>query len=83
MPRHFRSLGPDCRSADPTGRTIAVPVGSTLPVAARPGPGWLDGSVVRVMKETADFLRCVGRIERMADDYAMFVDTDFARSAAD
>lgn len=40
------------------------------------------GSVARVMKKTADFRQSVGRIERVADNAAMFVNADVVRSAA-
>lgn len=44
---------------------------------------WLGGGAAKAMKETAEFLKGVGRIDSAADDYSAFVNADAATAAAE
>lgn len=52
-----------------------------LPLAEQVGPKWLGGDMADAMKVTAEFLKAAGRIDAVADDYAPFVNADFAKAA--
>ena len=43
---------------------------------------WLGGGAAKSLKETADFLKSVGRIDKVADNYGPFIDASFAKDAA-
>lgn len=79
----------------PQIKAIAAIVGSTPQdaVAALDGAvypdgdaqmsaAWMGGGAASTMKATADFLKSAGRINAVADNYAKFVNADFAKAAA-
>jgi taurine transport system substrate-binding protein len=43
---------------------------------------WMGGGAARTIKGTAEFLKSAGRINKTADDYGQFVNSEFARAAA-
>jgi taurine transport system substrate-binding protein len=52
-----------------------------LPLAVQIEPTWL-GSAATGIKGTAEFLKSAGRIDSVVDDYAGFVNLDYATAAA-
>lgn len=44
---------------------------------------WLNDVAAKALKDTAEFLNSVGRIDSVADDYSQFVDPEFAKAAAE
>lgn len=51
-----------------------------VPLAEQLGDKWL-GSAPATLKATAEFLKAAGRIEKVADSYAPFVNTSIAKAA--
>jgi taurine transport system substrate-binding protein len=43
---------------------------------------WMGGGAAKTIKGTAEFLKSAGRINKTADDYGQFVNSEFARAAA-
>jgi taurine transport system substrate-binding protein len=52
-----------------------------LPMATQISDTWLGGAA-KTIKGTADFLKEAGRIDSVGDDYAGFVNPEFAAEAA-
>ena len=43
---------------------------------------WMGGGAAATIKSTAEFLKTAGRINAVADNYAKFVNPEFAKAAA-
>jgi len=53
-----------------------------LTANAQVSDAWLGGGAAKALKQTADFLKSVGRIDKVASDYGPFVNASFAKQAA-
>jgi taurine transport system substrate-binding protein len=51
-----------------------------IPLSEQTSATWL-GNAPATMKSTAEFLKAAGRIDRVADDYSEFVNSDIAKKA--
>lgn len=52
-----------------------------VPLSEQVGSAWLGGSAAKVMKDTAEFLKEAKRIDKVAADYAPFVNVAAAQAA--
>lgn len=53
-----------------------------LTAKAQVSDTWLGGGAAKAIKQTAEFLKSVGRIDKVASDYSPFVDASFAKQVA-
>lgn len=66
----------------PQDAVVALDGASYPDGEAQMSAAWMGGGAAATMKATADFLKGAGRINAVADNYAKFVNADFAKAAA-
>ncbi len=52
-----------------------------LPLADQLKPEWFGGGIAKAVKDTAEFLKSAGRIDKVVDDYSSYVTDEYLKEA--
>lgn len=52
-----------------------------LPLSEQLKPDWLGGGLAKTVKATAEFLKSVGRLDHVLNDYSGYITADYAKEA--
>ncbi len=67
--------------ADPAAVPVTLEGYKFLPLPEQLEAAWMGGGIAKAVKDTAEFLKSAGRLDKVADDYSAAINIDYLKAA--